>query len=146
MALVLPILLMLVFGIIQFGMVFAQKLALSNAAREAARLGVVQTPGEAPPTCGEIVDAARSRAQTVGMSGGSAVSVEIRQLDDVNSAPTGTPCSDSQDPTFLPCKDSGPTGAIAVTMKFTSSLAIPFSVFVDPLQLDGQGVYRCEYH
>ena len=40
-ALVLPFLLLIVFGIIVYGMVFAQSLSLSNAARQAARSGVI---------------------------------------------------------------------------------------------------------
>ena len=52
-ALVMPLLFLLLFGIIAFGVVFAQNLALSNAAREAARFGssaqVLQDQPLSPP-------------------------------------------------------------------------------------------------
>lgn len=41
LALVLPILLMLLFGIIEFGRIFNASLVITQAAREGARLGVV---------------------------------------------------------------------------------------------------------
>lgn len=50
-ALVLPLLMMLVFGIISFGILFAQQLSLGNGARQGARLGVV-----ADRTCADIVN------------------------------------------------------------------------------------------
>ena len=40
-ALVLPILLLLFFGIIEFGIIFSDNLIISQAAREGARVGVV---------------------------------------------------------------------------------------------------------
>jgi hypothetical protein len=40
-ALVLPILLLLVFGIIEFGLIFFDNLVITQAAREGARVGVV---------------------------------------------------------------------------------------------------------
>jgi Flp pilus assembly protein TadG len=40
-ALVLPILLLLVFGIIDFGIIFFDNLVITQAAREGARVGVV---------------------------------------------------------------------------------------------------------
>lgn len=44
MALVLPILLTLVFGIIEFGFVFNAQISLTQATREAVRLGAVGEP------------------------------------------------------------------------------------------------------
>lgn len=41
LALILPILLLLLFGIIEFGIIFHDNLVLNQAAREGARLGVV---------------------------------------------------------------------------------------------------------
>jgi hypothetical protein len=46
-AIVLPLLLLLVFGIIEFGLIVYNKQILTNACREGARAGVVQA---APPT------------------------------------------------------------------------------------------------
>ena len=43
-ALVLPILIVLVFGIIEFGFALYNKEVITNASREAARAGIVQAP------------------------------------------------------------------------------------------------------
>jgi len=46
MALVLPILLLIVFGIIEFGRLYACDLAINNAAREGARAAALGAPDE----------------------------------------------------------------------------------------------------
>ena len=66
-ALVLPFLLLIVFGIIVYGMVFAQSLSLSNAARQAARSGVISGT-----TCDQITTLSHDAAGTMGMSGSDA--------------------------------------------------------------------------
>ena len=63
-ALVLPILVFLLFGIINFGAIFAQNLALGNGARQAARLGVVEGK-----TCQDIVDEAKNNSDSIAMDG-----------------------------------------------------------------------------
>ena len=68
-ALVMPILMLIVFGIIVYGMVFAQSLSLSNSARQAARSGVVDTAGG---TCDQIINLAKDSADTMGMDGSDA--------------------------------------------------------------------------
>ncbi|MBE3092327.1 MAG: pilus assembly protein [Chloroflexi bacterium] len=45
-AIILPILVMLVFGIIQFGLVFNKYIAITHAAREGARLAAVGLDGD----------------------------------------------------------------------------------------------------
>ena len=53
----MPILLMLVFAIISFGFLFAQNLALDNAARQTARYGVVENR-----TCADVIAQAKDAA------------------------------------------------------------------------------------
>ena len=57
-AIVLPLLLILVFGIIEFSLLFHNKAILSDASREAARRGIVQSYDESPayPTESDIRD------------------------------------------------------------------------------------------
>lgn len=43
-ALVVPLLLLIVFGIVNFGIVFSQQLTLNNALREGARKAVINRP------------------------------------------------------------------------------------------------------
>ena len=50
-AIILPLLLMLIFGILEFGVMFYDRQVITNASREGARAGIVQaltrpTPGE----------------------------------------------------------------------------------------------------
>jgi len=68
---VLPILLMLFFGIIEFGIAFGRWQVLSNAAREGARRAVVfRDPGTCNPGTvkGEVDAAVATYAATLGMT------------------------------------------------------------------------------
>ena len=57
-ALTLPILLLVVFGIVDFGLAIFDKAVVTNAAREAARAGIAFSPAQL--TAGEIQAVARS--------------------------------------------------------------------------------------
>ncbi len=59
-ALILPILLLLVFGIVEFGRAFNTYLIVSNASREGARYAVVGAEN------GEIIDAIEAKTSTLG--------------------------------------------------------------------------------
>ena len=61
-ALVAPLFIMLVFGIIAFGIVFAQKLALSNAAKEGAALW----GGRRNRTCADVIAATKDASNCHG--------------------------------------------------------------------------------
>ncbi|MGN6333601.1 MAG: TadE/TadG family type IV pilus assembly protein [Motilibacteraceae bacterium] len=63
-ALVLPLLVMLVFGIIEFGLAFNAKIELAGAAREAARTMVVKDDAAAASTI--AIQAAPTVCPTVG--------------------------------------------------------------------------------
>jgi Flp pilus assembly protein TadG len=134
-ALVVPIFLVVVFGCISFGVVFAQKLALSNAARQAARFGVVESR-----TCGQIKTAAQDSANTVAMSG-SDVTVTVNRGSSEASAADA--CSGGVSVT--PCTGSAAGDSIYVTLRFTSKLVIPLAVVKSSFPISGNGVFRCEY-
>lgn len=51
-ALLLPVLMLILFGIIEFGMIMYSREVITNASREGARAGIVQST--AKPTVGEI--------------------------------------------------------------------------------------------
>lgn len=57
-ALVLPILILLVFGIIEFGYAFYQKEVLTNATREGARYGIIMANPR--PTATQITDVVKT--------------------------------------------------------------------------------------
>lgn len=67
MALTLPLLLLVVFGIIDFGFMFQRYEAVTNAAREGARLGVLQ--GSAGYTATEAQNRALDYLKASGLNG-----------------------------------------------------------------------------
>jgi Flp pilus assembly protein TadG len=139
-ALVAPLLLMLLFGIISFGFVFAQKLALGNGARQGARLGVVSGV-----TCAQIYSQAQSASSTIGMSS-SAVSVSITKVSSsgTSTTPCGTGSAQSTSST-QPCTGSATGDSIKVSLSYNSSLIIPPVIFNNNYAIDGNGQFECEF-
>ena len=66
-ALVVPLLLGLAFGIINFGIIFASQISLNSAARDAARAGVVQPLSGTGLTCAQIAVQVRTNATTIAL-------------------------------------------------------------------------------
>jgi Flp pilus assembly protein TadG len=132
-ALVVPFLLLIVFGIIVYGMVFAQSLSLSNAARQAARSGVIEGT-----TCDQIISLSHDAAGTMGMNG-TAASVVIKR--GTSKALAAAVCGGGG--STQPCK-SQPVGTnVYVTLTYATDPIVPF--VPAPSQLEGVGVYRCEF-
>jgi len=73
MAIVLPLLLLLVFGVIEFGIVLYDKAVITNASREGARYGIVQAPTRA--TEADIRGVVNSYASTHLITFGAATAV-----------------------------------------------------------------------
>lgn len=142
-ALVVPLLVMLVFGIIQFGIVFAQQLGLSNGARQGARLGVVNKT-----MCGDIVNEVQNAATTLGLNT-SAVQVQVQVQTGAAAATTSCAYTSSTATTGAgatqPCLNSADDTRLIVTAKYSSSLIIPFASNLTSIGITGKGVYRCEY-
>jgi len=133
-ALVLPFLLVVVFGIIAFGLIFAQELALGNAARQAARYGVVDDR-----TCADIMGEAEAAATTIGMSGTDAtVTVKVGTTE----AGATNACGSSTD---RPCADSDPGDNVYVRVDYTSEILIPLVVVDNSFDINGKGVFKCEF-
>lgn len=119
-ALVLPVLVLIVFGIAQFGLAFAQVLSLNSGARQGARLGVVEGA-----TCSGVVSETKKAAETVGIVASDA---------DLTVPPPGA-CPGSP-----PC--TGRRGQpLVVTISKPFDVNLPF---FSPLSLTGKGEYRCE--
>lgn len=128
-ALVVPILIVLFFGIINIGVVLAQQLSLSNSARQAARFAVVDVEDR---VCGDIEAEARSAAETIGMAPTDPIYDLVGE--------TGT-CE-------RPCADSTETTDLTVTLAYHSEFVVPMPIPGAPSGLDiaGEGVFRCEYN
>lgn len=133
-ALVAPLFIILVFGLISFGIVFAQNLALGNGAREAARSGVVENR-----TCGQIKTTAMDAATSISMQGAD-VTVSIKRGQSAATAVNAC-ASDA----VTPCTGSVAGDSIYVRLDFTSHLIIPLAIVKDSFPLSGNGVFRCEF-
>ena len=147
-ALVVPVLMLLVFGAIQWGMVMAQNAALAGGARAGARYGVVNILSA--HTCEGVVAQVRQAAQTIAMAGAKvAVTVKVGQT----AATAVTVCASAADSstvsnsTTQPCAFVGVTPSdnnrLYVTAQYTSPSLLPIPL--GPFHLVGHGTYRCEY-
>jgi Flp pilus assembly protein TadG len=147
-ALVVPILLALVFGIVNFGFIFSSQISMNAAARDAARAGVVKGATGAL-TCQQIASRARDAVVLLGASV-SSVAVAVTKYDgstmctlpvgSASATPTGsagaggTPCTAS----------SAPADAVTVTLSYAYRALVPL---VPPQQatLGSTAKFRCEY-
>lgn len=141
-ALVVPLLLLLVFGIISFGLYFASALALSNSARQGARSAVVQNA-----TCG---DAASQVAQAGGGLGLQyPVTVKIQLNSGTSCVATvssgGAVTFTSGSAATMPCAGSPADAQVTVTASGTTTMMVPGWLINKSFGVQGQGVYRCEF-
>lgn len=137
-ALLAPIFIMLLFGIISFGLVFAQQLGLSNGARQGARAGVVSGA-----TCKQIYQEAQDASGTIGM-GGTSVTVSIKR--GATAAAATNVCGGSPSTsTTQPCKGSTAGDSVYVKTSYTSQLIIPPVIFKSSYPIDSTGAYQCEF-
>jgi len=149
-ALVTPVLVVLVFGIIAFGIVLAQQLSISNAARQAARAGVVDVSSQ--NTCGAIQTAIRNAAQTVNLGAGAANNIFTSVVLHDASANTDTTVCARQKTDYSggaatkePCQGSSVGSYITVKAEYTTSLIIPLAPVGNSIGLSGKSVYQCEF-
>ena len=114
-ALVLPVLLMIVFGIIEFGVLYSRSQAVTAAAREAARLASLST-----------TDAAEVAARVDATLGG---------------IPFDSPPQVSVDPSVGCLGRQGQS--VTVTVDAPHRLTVPF-VVDRQVTLTGRALFRCE--
>ena len=147
-ALVVPLLLLIVFGIINFGVLFSQQLTLNNAVRAGARGGVVVGDLLDCPTIRERVN---SDLSGLGMDP-AAVEVRITLLNEDGSTDTA-PCTGSwlastESATgagTYPCQDSDIGASLVVEGRYASTIPVSFPPFPTSLELNAKGVYLCEF-
>lgn len=160
MAIVLPLLIMVLFGVLEFGRIFGQDLGMGNGAREAARYAA--TGGDLK--CSDLYDQAILASRTTLLDPKPAefrldVYVGVAPPDDPDlSKAAEDACVDgSAEPDegaspATPCKrtlDPPPTGAeqrkVYVKTTYDSTLLIPFAVNEKVFELIGEGVFVCEF-
>jgi Flp pilus assembly protein TadG len=154
-AIVVPVLLLLVFGIITFGIIFSQQLTLNNAAREGARKAIVNevvaTPATDNRTCDGIRRSVQDAIAGLGMTA-SDVSVRVTQDGWTNSNACGSGFVTSFSgaaATRTPCRGSFDvaTGSrdLIVEARYESTLPAAFPPLPRTITLTSKAVYRCEF-
>jgi len=147
-ALVLPVLLLVVFGVIDFGIVMAQKASLANAARTGARYGVVNA-FTGTHTCKNLIDRVRGEARTIAITAATQnnVAVTVR----LNSIPVCSAAAGVASPnvTTPPCTNSSgsPASPDTLTVQVSYHSDLPTSVpgLGNSVDLAGSSAYQCEY-
>jgi Flp pilus assembly protein TadG len=135
-ALILPVLLLIVLGIINFGYLFGQKLALNQAVREGARMAVVPTSGNPAPPDTDTEVASFVRAATGGLLVASNVVVTVQK-----EAATPTPAAQG-------CATTGV--GVGDQLRVSASYAArPLVTYLFPIPgtftLTSSAVFRCEW-
>ena len=129
---VLPLMVMF-FGIMGFGFLFSQQLALSHGAREAARFASVASYNNnswVPRTCSEVEARAREAAQSMAIPDTSKVAVAVTRSDGSCGSP-GV------------CSGAASSTSVKVRLDYDSGLVLPFLPWDG--KVSAEGVFRCEY-
>lgn len=116
LAIVLPLLLMLLLGIVEFGRVGHAYLTLNHAAREGARAGVTGASDQ------EVVDVVQAAAATLQQS---ALVITL-------------------DPPYSGDRVQGGAFAVMLSYELELFIPVPAAVFPNPLALQGRVVMRME--
>lgn len=141
-ALVVLPLLMIVFGVISFGIVLAQKAAISNGVRAGARYGSVNVYPSGH-TCENVIEKTRESASTIGIADVSEIAVTVKRdsatvCSTIDGPPTGLPPCTNLDP------DTGVSETLYVEATFPATITVP-GLSIAPFDLTSTGAYRCEY-
>jgi len=153
-ALVMPLLLLIVFGIFNFGILFSQQLTLNNGVREGDRRAVVY--GQATPnTCNGIITSVQNELSGLAMDPKSVV-VRVTQNGFSNNASAcGASCVTTNFDAMgtganRPCVGSYNTanntgGSLIVEAQYVAAIAVPYPPFPQTLTLSSKAVFRCEF-
>jgi Flp pilus assembly protein TadG len=163
-ALVLPVLLLVVFGIISFGFLMAQKASLSNATRAGARYGTVNAYSASTRTCASVIDKVRATAPTVGIpdtaNGRKAVGVTVTLTSGATSATVpGVGCAAAKNDatvtgagaSLLPCQNTlngspATPDTLTITTTYDSKFLVPIPGVGTTFALGGSSTFQCEYY
>lgn len=154
LALVLPILLLVVFGIISFGIIFAQQLAVNNGVRQGVRSAVV-AGNTTQQTCGQVLTSIQAASgPTIGMST-SDVRVQVQRVSstDTNnvlftcfSGPTSSAVGQPNEAKRVCAEGTGVEGSIKATAQYETKMLTGLPFMTSPtFTLTATAVYRCEF-
>ncbi|WP_157581521.1 TadE/TadG family type IV pilus assembly protein [Phycicoccus sp. Root563] len=146
-ALVVPVLLLFIYGIIAFGFVFSQQISLNSSARDAARAGIVRPLGGNPMPCSDVASQVRTvvAGSTIGVGATNSDTIDVTV-----TGPGGVTCqlpsgasSATGSTTSYPCTNTS-YGNLTVLVAFQSRPPVPLPVF-NNINLQSTGVFACEY-
>jgi Flp pilus assembly protein TadG len=157
-ALVLPILIVIVFGIINFGIVLAQKASLAGAVRTGARYGSVNAYA-ATHSCKNVIDKVRDSASTIGIGSTNntriGVTVYLVKPDNTRTtqctagvgdafpgAATAAPCIRQP---AIPAANPATPDTLTIETTFDSQLLIPTPGLGNSFNLSNAASFQCEY-
>ncbi|WP_197337898.1 TadE/TadG family type IV pilus assembly protein [Ralstonia solanacearum] len=124
--LVFPLLLLVVFGVVEFGIALYDKAVITNASREAARAGIVLR--QTPLTGSQIQAVATSYCQNKLVTFGTATNCSV---------PTPTPCPSAS--------SAGTPLKVEVDYTFNGLVLGPlFAPFTGPLAINAVTTMLCE--
>lgn len=153
LALVLPVLVLLVGAIIDFGFLFSQQTALNTAARDAARSGVTRSFAGDTASCGTV--AARARASSGGSAGALGLGDARTVLTVVNVVSGAVPATTTElcrmsgsassgATTAKPCAGTRAGSRLQVVLTHDSKPPFPIPV-LGTMTLTARGDFACEY-
>lgn len=144
-ALVLPILLLLVFGIITWGLIFAAQISLNSAARDAARAAVVQPLNGTGLACADIATLARSSAGTIGLDRDK-IEVTVTSPNGIDECTLAVDDTIASGSTTTPmCLGSAMgSGQLVVALSYEADSPVPL-VPPSTIDLTANGNFQCEY-
>jgi TadE-like protein len=144
---VLPILLALVFGIVNYGFIFASQISLNSAARDAARAGVVNPLSGSAMSCLAIAKAGRANSLILGNDSSlypDPVEAKVKNLTTgvECTLPSGSSPASITNGLSLLCASTG--GQISVELRYIAHAPVPY-VPPSAATLTATGVFQCEY-
>lgn len=151
-ALVVPVLVLIVFGIFNFGFLFSQQLTLNNGVREGDRRAVVYGTA-ASSTCDGIITSVQNQLSGIGMNSSN---VEVKVTQDGFSSTSAcdssflTTAVGTTEQDYVPCvgsynTDTNVGGSLVVEARYVADIAVPFPPFPQTLPLSSKAVFRCEF-
>ena len=154
-AIVVPLLLLVVFAVVNFGIVMVQKATISNSARSAARYAVVNAYGTAH-TCKSVIDKARDGATTLGISDASKTDVKVTvTLTNASTAAESTVCTAaagaaSPAVSTSPCTGGSASPAtpdtLTVKLEYSTKLLVNTPGLGKTVPLTSSSSFICEYY
>ena len=151
-ALIVPILLLVVFGVINFGFLLSQKASLANAVRAGARYGSVNAY-TSTHTCKAVVDKVRDSALTIGLTSAQRRNVVVT-VSRVSPAGVATqicsgPSGADATVTVAPCQNAAASltdpDSLQVSASYPSSVLVPTPGLGSSLTVSATSTFLCEY-